>query len=126
MPRNLDGHLISISRIRTRGATEISCVRFRGGVREPTESEFRSRLAEAGRRASYLVVDLSELEYLSSAGLGLLLDQFGVQEGRGGWLRLVAPSSTVSMILDLAGTGATLSSFPSEDDAIRDLPGLAA
>jgi anti-anti-sigma factor len=126
MPPDVEAHLISISRIRLRASAEISCVRFRGAVRQPTEGEFRTRLKEAGRRAVHLTVDLSELEYLSSNGLGMLLDQAGIQERRGGWLRVVAPSPAVAMILSLAGTAGALASFVDENEALDDLPGRAA
>ena len=126
MPRDVDNHLISISRIRKHAAAEISCVRFRGTVRQPTEPEFCSRLDEAGRRSPHLVVDLSELEYLSSSGLGMLLDQAGTQEHRGGWLRIISPSPTVAMILHLAGASSSLAPFADLEDAVNDLPDRAA
>jgi anti-anti-sigma factor len=126
MPRDVESHLISISRIHKHAAAEISCVRFRGTVRQPTEPEFSSRLDEAGHRSPHLVVDLSELEYLSANGLGMLLDQAGAQERRGGWLRIISPSPTVAMILHLAGASSTFTPFADLEDAARDLSERAA
>jgi len=126
MPRDLDNHLISMSRVRMHQGHEVACIRFRGSVRKLTEESFRERLEEAGRRATHLLVDLSELEYLCSSGLGVLLEQSAIQERHGGWLRLVSPSRTVSMILRLSGAAQSLAWFTTEDDALDDLRGQAA
>lgn len=119
-------HLISISRIQSAHAREVSVLRLRGVVRETTGPDFRARLAESGARSTFLVVDLSELEYLNSAGIGMLLRQARNQERRGGWLRLVSPSSAVAMILKLAGLGESLPVHVDLDEAVRDLSPRAA
>jgi len=123
VPGEPEAHLISISRIRRVGEAEVSVLRLRGAVRTSTADELERRLGEAGERSPYLLVDLSELEYLSSKGLGMLLDQAGLQERGKGWLRLLTPSPAVAMILGLAGTAPALASFPGEDEALADLPG---
>lgn len=119
-------HLISISRIQNAAGREISVLRLRGAVRDTTAVDFRARLTEAGARSPHLVVDLSELEYLNSAGIGMLLGQVRNQERRGGWLRVVSPSSAVSMILKLAGLGESLPVHADLDEAVRDLRPRAA
>jgi anti-anti-sigma factor len=126
MPRDLDNHLISMSRLRSHSGRQVSCVRFRGCVRKLTEDAFRRRLDEAGRRAPHLLVDLSEVEYLCSSGLGILIEQSAVQERQGGWLRLISPSKTVSMILGLSGAASSLAWFAAENEALDDLRGRAA
>lgn len=73
-----------------------------------------------------MVLDLSELDYINSAGLGILLHQARLQERRHGWLRLVAPEGGVSMILNLAGVASELRLFGDEADALRDLSRKAA
>ena len=124
--RDLDAHLISISRIHRAGPAEASVLRLRGAVRRLTGTDFRSRLEEAGRRSEYLVVDLHELDYINSTGLGILLNQARVQEQRNGWLRLVAPRGGVGMILRLSGVAGELQVFTDENEALRDLSDLAA
>ena len=124
--RDWDGHLISISRIQNREGIDVSWLRLRGMVRGTTASDFQTRLKEAGMRAPFLVVDLAELDYLNSAGLGMLLFQAEAQQRRGGWLRIVAPSSAVAMILRLSGVAETLPLFVDAEGALRDLPTLAA
>jgi len=119
-------HLISISRLSVRNGIEVSVQRFRGAVRQATIHDFESRLREGGERSPYYIVDLSELEYIEAAGLGRLLEQSVAQARRGGWLRVVAPSSAVEMILKLSGVSDSLFMAATEDDALRDLPERAA
>ena len=120
-----EAHLISISRIQSREGTDVSFVRFRGAVRGPTIEDFRARLADAGSRSCFLVVDLSELDYVSSTGLSLLLMQAETQERRGGWLRIMTPSAAVSMILELSGVAKTLPPARSEEEALESIPRAA-
>jgi anti-anti-sigma factor len=126
MRHESDAHLISISRMFRGAGTEVSMLRLRGAVRRLTNPDFRSRLEEAGRRSPFMVVDLGELDYINSTGLGTLLNQARVQERRNGWLRLVAPRGGVSMIIRLAGVAGELSLFRNEVAALHDLPGKAA
>jgi anti-anti-sigma factor len=113
-------HLISISRIHVGHSEDTSILRLRGAVRVSTVEDFEARLAEAGHRSPRLVVNLSELEYLSSTGLGVLLVQARLQEQRGGWLRLVSPSPAVGMILRLTGVAETLPVLAGEAEAFDD------
>jgi anti-anti-sigma factor len=126
VPGEPEAHLISISRIRRAGDAEVSVLRLRGAVRTTTAEELEQRLSEAGERSPYLVVDLSELDYVTSTGLGHLLTQAAFQERRHGWLRVVSPSSAVAMIFELSGVGESLQIFGSEERALDDLVSRAA
>jgi anti-anti-sigma regulatory factor len=84
-------HLISISRIQIEKGIEISLLRLRGCIATATLEDLSARLAEAGGRSAYLVVDLGELDSVGEEGVEPLLSQARIQEGRGGWLRVVAP-----------------------------------
>ena len=118
-------HLISIARIRSENDQEISEVGFRGSVRKTTVQDFRDYLEQAGARSPFLMVKLGDLDYLCSSGLGVLLEQSRRQEQRRGWLRIVSPSTTVTMILSLSGVSEILRSVDSEEEALRDLPKAA-
>ena len=119
-------HLISISRLVRRSGVEVSVQGFRGSVRAATAEDFQLRLAEAGDRSPYLIVNLSGLDYISSTGLGHLLERAKIQERAGGWLRLVNPSPSVAMILEVSEVDAVLPPLADEEDALRDLPIRAA
>jgi anti-anti-sigma factor len=124
--KNTEAHLISISRLQHHEGIEISLLRLRGVVRAPTTEEFRARLSEAGTRSPYLVVDLSELGYITSTGLSFLLTQAEVQRRRQGWLRVVSPSPTVSMIFELSGVAKSLPPLASPEEALREFRSRAA
>ncbi|MGH9597849.1 MAG: STAS domain-containing protein [Edaphobacter sp.] len=65
-----------------------------------------------------LVLDLSGVEYLDSAGLGVLLLLYGNMKTRGGHLRLVAPNPKVLDVLKMTRTDSILSIAPSIEAAI--------
>ena len=49
-------------------------------------------------------LDLSDVSFMDSSGLGLILGRFTLTHELGGELKVVNPSQGVSRILDLAGT----------------------
>jgi anti-sigma B factor antagonist len=55
-----------------------------------------------------LILDLSSIEFLDSAGLGVLMILYGNMKVRGGQLRLVAPGSKVLEILKITHTDSIL------------------
>ena len=117
--------LVSITRVLTENGSEVAEVGFRGSVRGAEVDGFRDALEAAGDRSAYLLVNLEDLEYLCSTGLGTLLAQSRRQEKRGGWLRILSPSPTVRMILGLSGVSDILVSSESARAALRDLPDAA-
>jgi anti-anti-sigma factor len=96
----------------------VSVLRLRGGVGRCTQDAFRERLAAAAERSPRVVLDLSELETLDAPGLGILLERARLQSGRGGWLRIVSPSSAVR--LSLEGLGERLPVYADADSAALD------
>lgn len=123
-------HLISISRIQIENGVEISILRLRGAIAPATREDLGARLAEAGARSPFLVVDLSELDG-TEGGEEELLTQARLQERRDGWMRLVAPPDRPAHALrhalgerdDLPPRFRTVDS---PEDALADLPGRAA
>ena len=116
---------MSITRMLRESDQDIAEVGFRGSVRGAEVDGFRDALEAAGDRAPFLLVNLAELDYLCSTGLGTLLAQSRRQEKRGGWLRIHSPSPTVRMILGLSGVSDILVSSDSARAALRGLPEAA-
>lgn len=56
-------------------------------------------------RPKTVALDLSQVAFMDSSGLGLILGRFTLARELGGVLRIVDPNESVSKILDLAGTG---------------------
>ena len=49
-------------------------------------------------------IDLTQVEFLDSTGLGAIFRLRGIAQARGGRIRLVGPSRSVRRALELAGT----------------------
>lgn len=55
-------------------------------------------------RPKNVALDLSQISFMDSSGLGLILGRFTLARELGGVLRVVDPTEEVMKILDLAGT----------------------
>jgi anti-anti-sigma factor len=55
------------------------------------------------RHAATLVVDLAEVTYLDSSGIGVLIEALHSIEADGGALRVVGASGIVARVLELSG-----------------------
>ncbi len=80
----------------------------------PKLSEHLTRQIDSG--AMNLLVDLQEVEYMSSAGLRELVSALKRVKKDGGDLRLVSPSPRVKEVLDLAGLTTLFEIF---DDRVK-------
>jgi anti-sigma B factor antagonist len=71
--------------------------------------EIESKISDAaGNGVERLILDLSGIEFIDSAGLGALMILYGNMKVRGGQLRLVAPGPRVLDVLRLTHTDAIL------------------
>ncbi|HVZ94548.1 MAG TPA: STAS domain-containing protein [Phycisphaerales bacterium] len=87
---------------------------------DDTEAFKRTTEDRAGKVKS-VILDCRELEFVDSAALESWLrlqEQLGSQ---GGQLRLVAPDTTVSTILELTRLNLAFESHPSIESAVRSL-----
>jgi anti-sigma B factor antagonist len=71
--------------------------------------EVESTISEIANHGIHrLILDLSGIEYLDSAGLGALLILYGNMKVRGGQFRLVAPGAKVHEVLKMTHTDSIL------------------
>jgi anti-anti-sigma factor len=71
--------------------------------------EIESKITDAADSGvERLILDLSGIDYLDSAGLGVLMILYGNMKIRGGQLRLVAPGAKVLEVLKLTHTDSIL------------------
>ncbi len=82
------------------------------------DSQLQS-LLETG--TSRLILDLTQVPYADSAGLGTLVHTFGLAESRGGLLRLCGLSPRLLKMLQMTKTDALL---PIDSDATASLAAL--
>ena len=71
--------------------------------------EIESKITDAAHSGvERLILDLSGVEFIDSAGLGALMILYGNMKVRGGKLRLVAPAARVLDVLKLTHTDSIL------------------
>lgn len=81
-------------------------VALRGRLDTGTAPQLASHLDELGELPAHLVFDLSGLEYLSSAGLRMLLVAHKGAAAHGGGLTVRGASDAVREVLELTGFSA--------------------
>lgn len=90
---------------------------FEEGAR--TLREVMTAAVTAGARAC--LVDLEQLTYLDSGGVGLLVAMFRHVTRRGGQLKLLRPSAAARRVLGIAHLTAVFDIFDDEADALLNL-----
>lgn len=71
------------------------------------------------QRAHKLVVDLSKLDYISSAGAGVFIGAIGTAQENEGNIILMKPSPNVKEVFDLLGLSQIFSFADTLDEAVR-------
>ncbi|MEP7234821.1 MAG: STAS domain-containing protein [Ignavibacteriota bacterium] len=86
-------------------APGIALIKLSGELDAHTAPEFERFLEERVRveEKSKLILDFSELEYISSAGLGVLMGLIEEVRAQGGDMKLIAVPERIYHVLDLLG-----------------------
>ncbi len=72
-----------------------------------TAPQLYERLAQVPR-GTHLVLDLAETTFISSAGLGVILDAQGRLRASGGSLVVSSPTPVVARVIELSGLSGSL------------------
>lgn len=99
--------------LETRELKHVSVVKVMGRVDSATAPDLEKALQgllEAER--SRIVLDLQETDYMSSAGLRVLVAAHKTAKKNGGGLGLAQPSARVMEVLDLAGLAPVFDIYP--------------
>ena len=92
----------------------------RGRLNMAAAPEFRAYVdAVLDEGAARLVVDLAGTTFIDSSGLGALIGCLKRARGRGGDLRIAAPSEQVRMVLGLTNLDRVLRPHDDVDEATR-------
>lgn len=67
----------------------------------------------------YLIVDLSETQFIDSIGLATLVSGLKTARQRGGDLLLVNPANSIRIILDLTAMNRVFPTVPSMEEALE-------
>ncbi len=86
--------------------TELT-IKISGEIDHHSARPLRQKIDEAlyYYRSKSVALDLSDVAFMDSSGLGLILGRFTLARELGGDLRVVNPNECVSKVLELAGTG---------------------
>lgn len=99
---------------------ELTVIASEGEIDVSSVGAFRDAVSEAARAGvDRLVIDLSEVSFIDSSGLGALLDAQNRLRRDKRQLAVVAPSGTAAaVLLELAGLRGRLSIFETRESAV--------
>lgn len=101
--------------------------RLRGSLDLATSPSLRAALIEAADEGKHdIVVDLSQLEFLDSTGLGAIIGAHRRALEHGGCVRLVVNEGPIQRLLTITGLMGILSVYASLDAALNDRDRLVA
>jgi anti-anti-sigma factor len=107
--------------ITTRTQNDVTIVALRGSLDSKTSPQAQQALdgiLADGRRT--LLIDFTPLDYISSAGLRVLLATAKRLSAAGGALRLFGLNETVREVFDISGFSTIFAVFATEADALRE------
>ncbi|MGI9622303.1 MAG: STAS domain-containing protein [Acidimicrobiales bacterium] len=95
--------------VRVSGAGTWTILHVHGEVDMATCPELRQEIvAQIGQGNSNLVIDLSEVEFIDSTGLGVLIGGLKRARGQGGDLRVSGIEARLEKMFELTGLGDVL------------------
>jgi anti-sigma B factor antagonist len=106
---------------------EVVLFKLRGSLDLATSPTVRAALMEATEKGKReLIVDLTQLEFLDSTGLGALIGAHRRASERDGSLRLVIGNGPISRLLNITGLMRVFSVYHSIEDARHNRARVAA
>ena len=101
--------------------------KLRGSLDLATAPTVRAALSDAAEKGSQdLIVDLTQLEFLDSTGLGVLIGAHRRAAERNGSFRLIVSDGPISRLLNITGLIGVFSVYHSMEDARNDRARVSA
>jgi anti-sigma B factor antagonist len=101
--------------------------RLRGSLDLATAPSLRAALVEAANEGKHdIIVDLTELEFLDSTGLGALIGAHRRALENNGRVRLIVREGPIQRLLNITGLMRIFAVYASLDAALNDRDRLAA
>lgn len=104
--------------ISTRTSNDIHIVAIAGSMDSGTSPEAQKALDTVLAGAKKVALDFSRLDYISSAGLRVLLGAAKKLKASGGTLRMFGLNQSVREVFEISGFSTILSVYPSETEAL--------
>jgi anti-sigma B factor antagonist len=100
--------------------SDFSVVSVAGRIDTQTSPDFKSRMDElVSAGANKIVLDCSDLEYVSSAGLRVILIAAKAAKAAGGDLKCCSMQNMVKQVFDISGFSKMISIYQSLQDATK-------
>jgi anti-sigma B factor antagonist len=115
------GGSMALTTATARREDDVTVVTASGLLNMAAAPELRQAIHDAlGDGPPRIVVDLAEVEFIDSSGLGALIAGLRAARDAGGDLRIAAPGPQVVMVLQLSNLDRVLVSTPTAEAAYRD------
>ena len=113
--------LISLNKFTQQvGSQEVSVIQVKGHLDGHTYPEFESELNDLIDSGKFnIIIDFAELNYISSAGLGVLLSAHTRVREHNGDLKIASLSQKTMRLFDLLGFSHVLNVYDSTEDAAQ-------
>ena len=105
-------------KITTRTEDDVTVVDVSGSLDTQTAGPASEELASIAQGNSKLLLNFEHLEFLSSAGLRVLLRTAKQLNGAGGTMKICSPSGTVKEVMEISGFSNFLDVHDSESEAL--------
>jgi anti-sigma B factor antagonist len=110
---------ISMLSLETDKTREISVMKVKGRVDSETAPELDDALGKLLQdNRNKIVLNLQEVDYMSSAGLRAMVKAYQAAKRSGGDLRLASVSTPVEVILRTVGMMQMLQMYPTDQEAV--------
>jgi anti-sigma B factor antagonist len=106
--------------ITTRTVNEITVVAISGSLDTQTSGDASDKLSRIAQGSSKMLLNLENLDYLSTAGLRVFLRAAKQIKGSGGSLKVSNATGIVKEVMDIAGFGNFIDIYNLETDALSD------
>jgi anti-sigma B factor antagonist len=107
--------------LKTEDNGETLVFKLRGSLDIATAPTVRAALSEATENdGHHLIVDLTQLQFLDSTGLGVLIGAHRRAAEHGGSFRLIVSEGSISRLLNITGLVSVFAVYHSIEDARRE------
>ena len=110
---------LEISQVENRGRTAV--LRLKGRLDVKTSPILLQRVAEIQANGQNLVLNLAEVSFMGSSGIGALLVLVEQFQEQAGVVRLASPSPAVEAVIKLLNLDRFLAIDPSEEKALAEI-----
>jgi anti-sigma B factor antagonist len=104
--------------ITTRAADDVTIVDISGSLDTQTSGAASDEMGKIAQDAAKMLLNLDNLEFLSSAGLRVILRTAKQLKGSGGAIKVCSASGVVKEVMEISGFGSLLDLHETEADAL--------